>query len=176
MTPRDAVRRLDEAVDRACEPIRDARASVVVFSAAGHAADFSLLWHAVGLVRAIGSTERLGQALALSVVLGVESLVVNQGVKRLFRRTRPTVSGDGRFSVRRPRSSSFPSGHASSALCAAVVLSSFGGPAWAVALYWLAALTVAASRLVVRIHHFSDVVAGAVLGTGLGLAAAAVLG
>ena len=171
-----SVRRIDDAVDRACEPLRDARVAVVAFSAAGHAADFSILWHVTGLVRAIGSTERLGQAIALSLVLGAESLIVNQGVKRLFRRTRPTPAGDGRFSVRRPRSSSFPSGHASSAVCAAVVLTSFGDPGWAVALYWVAALTVATSRVMVRIHHFSDVVAGAALGAGLGLAAAAVVG
>lgn len=176
MSTPDVVRRVDAAVDRACEPVRDARVAVVVFSVAGHAADFSILWHAIGLLRVVGGTDRLAQAVALSVVLGVESLLVNQGVKRLFRRTRPTVAGDGRFSVRRPRSSSFPSGHASSAVCAAVVLTSFGDPAWAVALYWLAALTVATSRLMVRIHHFSDVVAGAVLGAGLGLVAAAVVG
>ena len=170
------VRRVDEAVDRACESVRNLRSAVVVFSLAGHAADFSLIWHAIGLLRAIGSKNRLGEALVLSAVLGAESLLVNQGIKRLFRRTRPTLSGDDRFSVRTPRTSSFPSGHASSAFCAATVLTSFGGPAWAVAIWWITALVVASSRVVVRIHHFSDVVAGAATGTGLGLIAAAVLG
>jgi len=170
------VRRIDDAVDRACEPVRDARAAVVIFSVAGHAADFSVVWHAIGLLRSIGSIDRLGQALALSLILGIESLLVNQGIKRLFRRTRPTAAGDERFSVRRPRTSSFPSGHASSAVCAAVVLTSFGDPGWATATYWLVALTVAASRLMVRIHHFSDVAAGALVGAGLGLAAVAVVG
>lgn len=171
-----AVRRLDDAVDRACEPVRDVRAAAALFSVAGHAADFSIMWHAIGLIRSVGSTERLGQAVVLSVILGIESLVVNQGIKRLFGRTRPTVGGDGRFSVRTPRTSSFPSGHASSAFCAAVVLTSFGGPAWATVLWWVLATTVATSRVMSRIHHFSDVLAGAVVGAGLGLVAVAVVG
>lgn len=165
----------DARVDRRLEPLRDSRGAVAVFNLAGRAGDFSLVWHVVGLLRSIGSAERLRQAALLSAVLAVESLVVNQGIKRLFRRDRPTTSGDGRFTVRTPSTSSFPSGHATSAVCAATVLTSFGGGP-VVALWWTAAALIAASRVVVRIHHASDVIAGLFVGAGLGMLAVAVVG
>ena len=165
----------DARVDRSLEPLRDSRASVRIFNLAGRAGDFSLVWHAAGLLRAIGSLDRLREAAVLSAVLAVESLLVNQGIKRLFRRERPTASGDGRFSVRTPSTSSFPSGHATSAVCAATVLTAFGGGP-AVALWWVMAALIASSRVVVRIHHASDVIAGLFVGACLGAVAAAVVG
>ena len=146
------------------------RAARLVFGAASAVGDFSLVWHVIGLVRAIGSMSRLGEALVLSAALGVESLVVNQGIKKMFRRTRPTTSGDDRFSVRTPSTSSFPSGHASSATFAVVVLTSFSGVAWAPLWVTIGAI-VAASRVVVRIHHLTDVLAGIATGAVLGIAA-----
>ena len=50
-------------------------------------------------------------AFLFSALIGLESLVLNQGIKRLFRRPRPTEAGDPRYPVRRPSTSSFPSGH-----------------------------------------------------------------
>lgn len=165
----------DAQIDRLLEPMRDSRLAVRVFNLAGRAGDFSLAWHAVGLIRAIGSMDRLREAALLSAVLAVESLVVNQGIKRLFRRERPTAAGDDRFSVRRPSTSSFPSGHATSAVCAAMVLTAFsGGPVSAV--WWCLAGVIAASRVVVRIHHASDVIAGLFVGACLGMVAVAAVG
>ncbi|MGA1376462.1 MAG: phosphatase PAP2 family protein [Steroidobacteraceae bacterium] len=102
--------------------------------------------------------------------LGVESLVVHQGVKRLFRRERPTDSGDERFTVRTPSTSSFPSGHASAAVFAATVLTTLDGKRSAPLWFGLAAV-VGTSRAFVRIHHASDVIGGAAVGLGLGLLA-----
>jgi undecaprenyl-diphosphatase len=88
-------------------------------------------------------------------------------VKRIFRRERPTTSGDDRFDIRTPSTSSFPSGHASSATFAAVVLTSFTG--FPLVIIWVAvACVVALSRVVVRIHHLSDIVGGIVTGAILG--------
>ena len=117
----------DEVGDRVLEPLRNHRATNALFGFASKVGDFSVVWHVVGLVRAIGSVDRLQQALALSIALGFESLIVNQGIKKLFKRERPTTSGDHRFDVRTPSTSSFPSGHASSATFAAIVLTSFTG-------------------------------------------------
>jgi undecaprenyl-diphosphatase len=139
-----------------------------VFTTASHVGDFSLIWHAIGIVRG-AAKGRPDQALLLAAMLGVESLIVNQGVKRLFRRQRPTQTGDDRLQVRRPRTSSFPSGHASSAAFAAMVLSAWDGPKLGL-IWWKIAAVVGISRAYVRIHHGSDVVAGAVVGTLLGLA------
>ena len=98
-----------------------------------------------------------------AALIGLESLVVNQGIKRIFGRTRPTTSGEHGLEVRQPLTSSFPSGHASAAAVAAALLTRrASGPLGA--LIWLAAGTVATSRAYVRIHHASDVVAGLVTG------------
>ena len=139
------------------------------------AGEFSLIWHAVIWLRAIGSGDRARDALVFSLLLGAESLVVNQGLKRLFRRQRPTVNGDDRFNVRTPVTSSFPSGHSSSAFFAAVLLSTLVPVSWAVMFFVLAAL-VALSRVMVRLHHFSDILGGACVGAALGLLAIPVIG
>lgn len=173
MTP--AGDRLDVRVDDALEPLRRSRALRSLFGIASTVGDFSIVWHVIGFTRAIGSADRLAEAVFLSCALGIESLVVNQGVKKFFKRTRPTVSGDDRFSVRTPSTSSFPSGHASSATCAAIVLASF--TEMPLAALWVAlAVVVSMSRVVVRIHHFTDIVAGAITGALLGIAAVAVSG
>ena len=108
----------------------------------------------------------------LALALGAESLIVNQGLKRLFRRPRPTVEGDPRYPVRRPLTSSFPSGHASAAAFTAVLLTTWDGKRSA-PLWWTLAGAVAVSRAYVRIHHASDVVAGMATGAALGLGARA---
>lgn len=165
---------LDNAGDRLLEPLRNQRAFVRLFNAASKVGDFSIVWHVCGILYAIGSIERAKQALALSVALGAESLIVNQGIKRLFRRERPTTSGDHRFDVRTPSTSSFPSGHASSATFAAIVLTSYTG--FPLAFVWIAlAVIVAISRVVVRIHHFSDIIGGIVTGAILSIPAVMVL-
>ena len=162
---------LDDAGDRVLEPFRRHPIFVAIFGFASTVGDFSIIWHIVGLVRSIGSSERFAQALALSIALGVESLIVNQGIKRVFRRERPTSSGDHRFDIRTPRTSSFPSGHASSATFAAVILTSYTG--FPLVILWGAlACIIAISRVVVRIHHLTDIMGGIV--TGAILAAIAV--
>ena len=159
--------RFDDTSDRVLEPLRTNSISNRIFGFASTIGDFSIVWHVIGLGRAIGSTTRLQQAIALSIALGVESLIVNQGVKRLFKRERPTTSGDHRFDVRTPSTSSFPSGHASSATFACILLASFTG--FPLAVLWIAiAAVVALSRVVVRIHHLSDIVGGIVTGAILG--------
>ncbi len=165
---------LDAAGDRLLEPLRNNRFSVVLFNAASKVGDFSIVWHLCGLLYAIGSLDRAREALALSLALGVESLIVNQGIKRLFRRERPTTSGDHRFDVRTPSTSSFPSGHASSATFAAVTLASYSG--FPIAVLWIAiAVVVALSRVVVRIHHLSDILGGIVTGALLSIPAVIIL-
>ena len=157
----------DTWVDDALELLRGNPIADRVFTTASHVGDFSLIWHGIAIVRAVAKG-RPDQIVVLAVMLGAESLIVNQGVKRLFRRERPTTTGDDRLQVRTPKTSSFPSGHASSAAFAAMVLSGWDGPKLGM-LWWKIAAIVGISRAYVRIHHGSDVVAGAVVGTLLGL-------
>lgn len=159
------VERFDEAVDAAMDLIRGNRSIDRVFTLASHLGDFSLIWHGTNL--AIGVAERKPKRLvAFAALIGLESLVVNQGVKRLFKRSRPTRSGESGLEVRTPRTSSFPSGHASAATFAAAMLAPrVAGPFGA--MIRVAAGIVATSRAYVRIHHASDVVAGVATGAVL---------
>lgn len=169
------VAQLDEKFDKLLEPARHNRVVQGFFSLLSRAGEFSLIWHAVIWLRAIGSVDRAKDAVVFSLLLGAESLIVNQGLKRVFRRQRPTTNGDDRFNVRTPVTSSFPSGHSSSAFFAAVVLSSLVPTSWALVFFLLAAL-VALSRVMVRLHHLSDIVGGACVGLALGLLAIPAIG
>lgn len=132
------------------------------------AADHGLLWLAVGSVRAAHRGEP-AIALELGALLGAESLLTNGVVKLAFRRVRPqehfTHDAPLPYGMRRPITSSFPSGHAATAFMAATLLAK--GTRTAPAYYALAAL-VAYSRIHVRMHHPADVLAGAALGLALG--------
>jgi undecaprenyl-diphosphatase len=161
------IARFDEWADEQLEHLRGNRVADFVFTNASHLGDFSVLWQLVALARGVTGKERERQALILSLLLGAESLLVNQGVKRLFQRVRPTESGDDRYDMRTPMTSSFPSGHASAAFFAATILTEWSGRRSAPLWFGLAGI-VATSRAYVRIHHASDVVGGAVVGLALG--------
>ncbi|NBS28852.1 MAG: hypothetical protein EBS70_08275, partial [Actinobacteria bacterium] len=59
----------DERVDKALEKIRDKKLAIVVFSIASAVGDFGILWHVIGLMRSIGSMDRLQQALVFSAMI-----------------------------------------------------------------------------------------------------------
>jgi membrane-associated phospholipid phosphatase len=164
------VARFDRWADDALEQLRGHPIADVVFTSASRLGEFSLVWHVANAVRGLTDARRARQVPVLAVLLGAESLLVNQGIKRLFRRSRPTVAGDVRYPVRRPVTSSFPSGHASAAAFNAVLLTGWDGRRSA-PLWWGLALVVATSRAYVRIHHPSDVVAGLTTGAALGIGA-----
>lgn len=161
-----AVERFDTAADAWLERLRGNRVLDGVMTAATDAGEFSAIWHVSSVVRGLVRS-RPDQVLALAIGIGAESLVVNQGLKRIFRRPRPTIDGDERFDIRQPLTSSFPSGHASAAAFAATTLIGWDGRRSA-PLWGTMAATVAVSRPYVRIHHASDVVAGAAVGLALG--------
>lgn len=164
--------RIDFTGERVIGPLRGHLNADRLFYAASAVADHSVLWHSIGAIRAASGRRGRREAVRLSAALGVESLIINVGVKSLFRRTRPVAIAVRPFGLRTPLTSSFPSGHSSSAFLAATLLSD-GTPALAPLWFGLATV-VAASRVHVRIHHPTDVVAGAALGLALGLVVKAV--
>lgn len=169
------VTQFDRRVDTSLEPMRARPAVGAVFRFASRAGDFSLIWLFIGLFVGLVIDRDWRHTIWFCAFIGAESLFVNQGVKRLFRRTRPTSTGDARYQVRKPSTSSFPSGHATSGFFAATLLSAW--TCWASAPLWfLVALVVAGSRAFVRIHHPSDVLAGATLGLAVGLCTVALGG
>lgn len=158
----------DAAVDRWMEQWRGNPQLDRVMYAASELGDFSLIWHLIATARALAPDRRAEDAVRVATIMGVESLLVNGVIKSLIGRRRPPWEQDRPLKLRRPRTSSFPSGHASSAATALGVLAP-GDPLWP--LYAAVAATVATSRVYVKIHHASDVVAGAALGVGLALLA-----
>jgi membrane-associated phospholipid phosphatase len=165
-----SIESFDARVDTWLEQVRGNPLSDRLFNTASTLGDFSVLWHLISIGRAVAGKRNARQSIELSLFLGAESLIVNQGIKRLFKRTRPTTSGDERYGVRTPSTSSFPSGHASSAFFAATVLTSMTGKRRAPLWYGIAAI-VSLSRPYVRIHHASDIVGGAAVGLTLGVVA-----
>ena len=165
------IARFDNAVDRRWEALRGRKLVDRVMYGASDVGEFSQLWHVLGAIRALGPRREASDAFRFSALMALESLVVNQGIKRLFARSRPGTAADNptQHRLRQPISSSFPSGHASAAFCASAVLSQQSrlGP-----LYRLAAVIVATSRIHVRLHHASDVIAGAAVGEIIGRVAA----
>jgi undecaprenyl-diphosphatase len=163
MTIVERVVAFDATVDRAFDAIRKPAVDKIAFRLSS-AADHSLLWHVCGVGREIAQGHHLGRAARFSLALGVESALTNGVVKSLFLRMRPAeyTELEFRHGLRRPITSSFPSGHATAAFCAATMLG--GGPGW-----YGAAAVVAATRIYVRLHHASDVFAGAAFGVALGL-------
>ena len=165
-TARRGVARFDLAVDAGFDRIRGNIVADRVFYAASELGDFGLVWVILGVVKGLRRGGDLGTAARMTAAMGAESVLVNGIIKSCFRRTRPPWEVDRPLQVRRPLTSSFPSGHATSAVSAAMMLSE-DDDLWP--LYVAVAAVTATSRIYVKIHHASDVAAGLALGVVLGL-------
>lgn len=110
-------------------------------------------------------------AVATLAVIAMSDQTAAHLFKPFFSRQRPPYALETvRLLVDTTRSFSFPSVHAANAFAVSAFVSSFY-PVIRPYLYVVAAL-VAYSRVYVGVHFPSDVVAGALLGLGLGLGAA----
>ncbi len=165
--------RFDRRVDTWFEShLRNRPVTDALFYAASALGDHGVVWmllagsQAARRRRGGAPAEEWGRSLLRVVAaLGVESAIVNGPVKWVFRRARPVHEGPRPLHLRTPRTSSFPSGHASAAFFAAALLRD-GDQWWP--LYYVVGAVVAASRVYVRIHHASDVLGGAIVGALLG--------
>jgi undecaprenyl-diphosphatase len=164
-----AVSRFDAAVDQRFDAVRGHKAVDRVMYSLSELGDFSLIWHTASVaLAAFGDHRAERAAVRLSTALAVESIVVNGVIKGLVRRERPAATAERPHRLRQPSTSSFPSGHASAAACAFVLLTDGASP-MATAGWATIATLVALSRVHVQIHHASDVAGGAVIGAGIGL-------
>lgn len=167
-----AVSHFDQAVDSYFDAhLRGKPALDRVMYTASAAGDHSMVWLALAALQGPVSGKGWRPLVRAGALLGAESLLVNGLVKLAFRRERPDISEPHPLPLRVPVTSSFPSGHASAAFFAAALLRR--GALWPV--YYVVASIVASSRVHVRMHHASDVVAGAALGAVLGELARAVV-
>jgi undecaprenyl-diphosphatase len=159
---------LDDEVDKWFDSrLRDRPVADAVMYSASAVGDHGIIWVVLACLQAIrrrnGDWKRpLSRIL---IALTVESALVNGPVKWMFRRKRPVNDQPRPWGLRKPRTSSFPSGHATSAFLAAALLSEDDpyGP-----FYYATAVIVAASRVHVKIHYASDVIGGIVIGAALG--------
>jgi undecaprenyl-diphosphatase len=166
----DKVDEFDERAEARVAAVRGPWLDRICY-AASFFGDHGLIWIILAVIRyltGIGGSEAAHYA-GIRSVLGEagQSLFVNGGVKSLFRRKRPVPQFERPYHLRIPRTTSFPSGHATASFCGAVLLSD--GTSWAWFLFPLAAL-IAFSRVYVRIHHVSDVLGGTIVGLLIGLA------
>jgi undecaprenyl-diphosphatase len=165
-TARRGVGRFDLAVDRAFDRLRGRPTADRIFYGASELGDFGLIWVLLGTLKGLRKGGDLEAALKLTAAMGVESVLVNGIIKSFFRRTRPPWEVERPLRVRRPLTSSFPSGHATAGFSAAMMLSEDDELA---PLYFALAAIVATSRIYVKIHHASDVAGGVALGLLLGV-------
>ena len=169
----ERVDRFDARADAQIDRLRGNDFFDRLFYTASFLGDHGLIWIALSFVRyftGVGGDDAAHFAgiRALCAELG-QSIFVNLGIKSLFRRERPVSQAARPYKLRIPRTTSFPSGHATASFCGAVLLSQ--GTPWAPALFLIAAI-VSFSRAYVRIHHASDVVGGVVVGLVIGVAIA----
>ena len=162
---RKKIASFDDRVDSAFDKLRGNRITDRVFYSATNVGEHGLIWFILGALRGLRSEHDWHAAVRVGTGVAVESVLVNLGVKSLFRRARPPWETDRAFKIRRPLTSSFPSGHATSAFTAAVLLSEEDMLAPA---YYAIAAVVATSRIYVKIHHASDVAGGVALGLLMG--------
>lgn len=131
-------------------------------------ADNGLIWIVIAVLLLLFSgTRKVGFTVGLSLLSNL--LVMNLILKNLVARVRPYEAIDGLTRlVPAERSFSFPSGHAGHAFAAAVVLYCMLPKKYGIPALVLAGL-ISVSRMYVGVHYPTDVLAGAVIGTGIAL-------
>lgn len=147
---------------------RKSRPGDSLFPLISQAANHSLLWVAIAFLLATFGGRRGKRAAGRGLAsIGLTSLTVSQVIKRFVRRPRPPIRNVPlvRQVKTLPLTTSFPSGHAASAFAftTAVMME---WPAIGRLISPLAA-GVAYSRIHVGVHYPGDVVAGALIGTGI---------
>lgn len=139
---------------------------VTVITSLGNA---GAVWLILALIFLIGvRTRRWGAAMLVALVFGL--LVGNLWLKNWIARPRPFHTYSDIMPLVIPGDLySFPSGHTLSSFCAATAC--FGYSRRAGLFCYLLAVLIGLSRLYMGVHYPSDVLAGALLGIGLGMLA-----
>ena len=137
-----------------------------VFVALTVVGSFGAVWIAIAVVLSVARRTPVPFMLVTAGVLTAD--MCSLGLKLIAGRDRPYVAHpDPAPLIGTPLDLSFPSGHSATAFAGATILAAYL-PRFAVPLYVVAAL-VAFSRVYVGVHYPLDIVAGALLGTGIGL-------
>lgn len=140
-----------------------------------HLGDSGLLWIALCLALLLfPQTRRAGAAVAVGLIMSL--LCTNLVLKPLIQRTRPWLVVEGLTAlVVEHDMNSFPSGHTSAALAAAMACWGTLQKRWARGLVLALAIMMGLSRLYVGVHYPSDVLAGALVGLFCGFVGCRIL-
>ena len=126
--------------------------------------EYGAVWLAIGLVlAAVDSGNR--EEWLVAGALGPVAIGLNFAIKLLVRRQRPVLEDLPPLGGA-PSSLSFPSAHATSSFACATAMTRIAPEA---AVLFALAFAIAACRPYLGMHYPSDVLAGALIGTGLGL-------
>jgi membrane-associated phospholipid phosphatase len=139
-------------------------AAEAVAKALGKIGEYGAIWFAIGIVLAFVDPDN-GDDWLIGGILGPVAIGLNFGVKLIVRRPRPVLEGLPPLGGA-PSSLSFPSAHATASFACAPAKTRIAPEA---ALLFVLAAGIAACRPYLGMHYPSDVLAGALLGTGQGL-------
>lgn len=171
---------MDNFADLLMDGPRRSRTARIVFALAANFGVYSLGWIGIAMTLAVADwlgtprsvpPSQASTLVAISIAFVFEFGLTNGPVKSLVGRSRPVdpaVTDVEPSWVRKPRTSSFPSGHASAATLAVLLL--FGLDWVGVSVVALAIL-VMASRVYFRFHHLTDILGGILLGVVYGIGA-----
>ena len=125
------------------------------------------IWLAMAAVMAAWRPRLRPAAFQVVLALLTSQFVVEWIIKPLIARPRPYITDPTSFVVGyHPTTLSFPSGHAALSMAAACVLAHAlpRGHVW----LYLLAIVIGASRIFIGVHYPLDVVAGLLVGLGVG--------
>jgi len=126
------------------------------------------LWYALGLVLLLFGGEQRFLAVGAAAVASGAGIALFLQIKKATRRKRPSEPHCW-ADLLPPDQFSFPSGHTITAFAVSIALAGFY-PELAIGLLFCA-ISVAASRILLGMHFLSDVLAGAAIGSLLGIGA-----
>lgn len=130
----------------------------------GRLGEYGAVWLVIGVVMAFIDPDN-GEDWVVAGILGPIAIGLNFVVKVIVRRPRPVLEGLPPLGGA-PSSLSFPSAHATSSFACATAMTRIAPEA---AILFALAAAIAAGRPYLGMHYPSDVLAGAILGVGLGL-------
>ena len=139
-------------------------AAETVGKALGKIGEYGAVWLVIGIVMAFVDSDN-GENWVVAGLLGPIAIGLNFAVKLVVRRHRPVLEGLPPLGGA-PSSLSFPSAHATSSFACATAMTRIAPEA---AFLFILAGAIAVCRPYLGMHYPSDVIAGAILGTALGL-------